>query len=212
MISRFLAFIPLAGLVLAGCGPQPASKALERPAAIEAEGVYVHGPSGMAFPLEVGPFQRGRLTRYDAAGLDVGAGYEARSEAGPVAATVFVYPAPSVMSFGSPPGVAEGAKAGMCGRQYEDARDDAARGLKGARLVAEEPAAAPHGESLVFGRMAAFEAAGRDGPIRSVLYLYCSRQSPWAMKYRFTGTEEALQAAPVEAFMAGLPWPKPSGK
>ncbi|MDF1586094.1 hypothetical protein [Marinimicrococcus flavescens] len=87
------------------------------------------------------------------------------------------------------------------------ARADVARSLPDARLVAEEEVAAPHGENRAFGRMAVFEAAGagQRPALRSTLRLYC----PWAVKYRVTGPDAALAAAP-EAFMTELPWPKAS--
>lgn len=210
MISRHSFTLPLACLPLAACGPRPPATPLAQPVPIEAEESYVHEASGMAFPLEVAMFRRDGVTRYDAQGLDVGAAYAARTEAGAVAASVFVYPAPSVASLGSPAGVAEGARAALCGQQFEGARADVARSLPDARLVVEEEVAAPHGEPLAFGRMAVFEtvAAGQRPGLRATLRLYCPWASPWAVKYRVTGPDAALAAAPAEAFMTALPWPK----
>ena len=119
--------IGVACMLLAGCKP-PQPTYLAQPEVIQAQGAYVHGPSGMTFPTTVGDFQRASITRYDAAGQDMGAGYNLLAPGWAVAATVYVYPAPSLISIGSPSDVVASARATLCKTEFERRKGGADRG------------------------------------------------------------------------------------
>src|SRR5688572_5900640 len=102
-----LLLLPLS-ILLIGCPARP--QPLDQPHIILAEGAYVHEKSGMTFPIAVGDFQRGAVQRYDREGLDVSAGYNLFDSRRQIIATVYVYPAPSLLSIGSPPQTVDSAR------------------------------------------------------------------------------------------------------
>lgn len=69
-----------------------------------------HVESGILFPEIVNGFVRGLLRTYDSVGHDVSAGYNLVDTQNPIAITVYVYPAPKLLSFGSPANVVENTR------------------------------------------------------------------------------------------------------
>lgn len=75
---------------------------LAQPERLAVRGAYVHTASGITMPESIAGFQRDAVFRYDEDGLDVSAGYNLVTPSQHIAATVYVYPAPSLVSIGSP--------------------------------------------------------------------------------------------------------------
>src|ERR1700687_3973353 len=88
-------------VLLCGC-PTMHTRYLSQPERLAVSGPYVHPASQINLPEHVDGFRRGAVLRYDAEGLDVSAAYNCVNASHPMWATVYVYPAPSLISIGSP--------------------------------------------------------------------------------------------------------------
>src|SRR4051812_1429495 len=86
--------VSMFALALAGC-PSAGTPQVRRAVPIQVKGDYVHAPSGMRFPEQVGEYRRLNVVRYDDRGDDVSAGYTLPRPGSPVTTTVYVYPAPA---------------------------------------------------------------------------------------------------------------------
>lgn len=165
----------------------------------------------MRFPDAVGDFQRSQIFRYDAKGLDVSAGYNLASTAGFMVATVYIYPAPSLVSIGSPPDVVASARETLCRNEFEHRKREVFNAHPGARLIREEGIAPPHPGTSTAGRRAVFEYdasfAGGQQPIHSELWIFCYIGGKWALEYRFSSPLSVDAGPVISAFMATLPWP-----
>jgi hypothetical protein len=204
----------LASLCLTGCkSSQPAQ--LAQPTTVQVQGPYTHSASGMAFPPSVGDFQRVNVMRYDAGGLDVSAGYNLGTPTGEVAATVYVYPAPSLISVGSPPEVIASARATLCNSEFERRKKEVSASHAGARSIQEEDVPPPQAIPPIPGKKTSFEYddffGGQRQPLRSELYVFCYVGGRWAFEYRFTSPKNSDAADAISAFMAALRWTVPRG-
>jgi hypothetical protein len=200
-------------LALAACRPpEPTSPA--QPMAVDAQGSYRHAPSGMTFPPTVGDFERANITQFDAAGDDIGVGYNRISSTGGIAATVYVYPAPSLVSIGSPPDVVASAQATLCSNEFARREKEVVGVHPGARLIEEKTAPSPGGGRQVPGEMAAFEYddlfGGQRRAIHSELYVFCYVGGKWSFEYRFSSFRSLDAREAIATFMAALPWTVPS--
>ena len=115
-LAAVFLLVPLL-ILLVGCPARP--RPLNQPQAIFADGAYTHEKSGMTFPLAVGDFQRGTVLRYDQDGLDVSVGYNLSGEKQAIIATVYVYPAPPLVSIGSPPEILASARSFLAKNEFE---------------------------------------------------------------------------------------------
>jgi hypothetical protein len=164
----------------------------------------------MIFPPTVGAFQRVALSRYDSQGLDVSAGYNLPAFAGGIAATVYVYPAPSLVSIGSPPGVVASARATLCQSEFERGKREVLGAHAGGRLLGEKDVVLLQGGTNFSGRAATFEYdglfAGQHQPVSSELYVFCYIGGSWTIKYRFTYARTFDATEAISAFMRTLSW------
>jgi hypothetical protein len=209
MNRQHVFLIALALLSLVSC-KSPQGTYLAQPEAMQAEGFYLHPASGMAFPLAVGSFQRVNLTRYDAEGLDVSAGYNLLTAGAGIAATVYVYPSPPLVSIGSPNDVVASARATLCKNEFEARKREIVVAHPGAKLVRESDAPLPQGGPPNPGKMAAFDYeevfAGQQQPLHSELYVFCYIGGKWTVKYRFTSPKSFDATDAISDFMARLRW------
>ena len=178
-----------------------------------AEEVFVHQPSGMAFPPAIGDFKRAQIVRYDQAGLDMSAGYNFESPDSDSVATVYVYPAPSLRSFGSPAHVVQSARAKLCADEFQRRQREVMAFHPDARLVSEEAVGRPQAGPAVEGKKASYEfdaaLRGRRQSLHSDLYVYCFVADKWAFEYRFTSERNPDSSARIAAFMKALVWTIP---
>lgn len=210
MIATRLSVLALAALALAGC-QDPAATSVARPAALDAQNHYVHVGSGMRFPAAVNDYQRGEIMRFDAAGLDVGVNYLRRREAdASVVATVYIYPAPALVTIGSPADVVATARDRLCRNEFGRRKRELVAFHPQARLLEECDARAPESLPPVPGRMAVYEFeepfAGRSQLLRSELWVFCYVTPKWAIQYRFTSPKSAEAESAIRDFMTTLPW------
>lgn len=199
----------LIAMALFGC-PTMRPRYLAQPEVIKAEGTYTHAASGMIFPSRVGNFWRSNVIRYDTEGLDLSAGYDLVTIAGSIAATVYVYPAPSLISIGSPPNVVAAARTRQAQNEFEARKREIMRFRPGVILVQEGETTLQQSNATYSGKMATFEYeevfAGRRQLLRSHLYLFCFAGGKWVIKYRFTHPRFFDGTREIDEFMRNLPW------
>ena len=161
--ALWVVWLPL----LAGC-PGPAT--YPPVAARGANDALVMTASGMTFPTTVGEFHRVMPQSYNPDGSDVSVGYvyPGPSGFGGVSATVYVYPAPTLASFGSPPDVVEGAKAHLARSEFDRREAELVAHHPDAQLLNEQACALTQGGSPHAGWRATYtyteEAGGVRGP------------------------------------------------
>lgn len=154
----------LVGLWVSSCQPAQAYGSRN----ITPVGEYIHGPSGMRFPVRVGEFQREKVLQHDAAGRNVGVGYNLEAPGRLLAATVYVYPL-TPRSFDD-----ELAS-------VKDAHIDFALAFR-QELLLERAGQKQACQLAGFSYQEVF--AHQFGPVSSYLLL-CDRE-PWRVKWRFT--------------------------
>lgn len=209
LAAAFL-ILPLLAL-LVGCPARP--RPLNQPQAIFADGSYTHEKSGMTFPLAVGDFQRDTVQRYDQDGLDVSVGYNLRGEKQVIIATVYVYPAPPLVSIGSPAETVASARAFLAKNEFEARKREIMQPRPGARLIEDTEISIPIGGTLRAGRMATFEYheqfLGQQRPLRSHLCMFNFVGGTWALKYRITYPSHFEATREIDAILQGVPWNVP---
>lgn len=197
--------------LLAGCPPRP--RPLNQPQVIFADGAYTHEQSGMTFPLAVGDFRRILVERYDQDGLDLSAGYDLYLRQQKIAATVYVYPAPPLVSIGSPPGTVASTRAFLAKSEFEARKHEVLQPRPGARLIEDTEISVPIGGTVRVGRMATFEYedqfAGRRQSLRSHLCMFNYVGGTWALKYRITYPASLEATHEIDTLLQGVPWNVP---
>ncbi|HXI87413.1 MAG TPA: hypothetical protein VNH64_08140 [Parvularculaceae bacterium] len=164
----------------------------------------------MVFPEQVDDFHRVAIRRYDKDGLDISAGYNLMDPRTPVIATVYVYPAPPLVSIGSPAYVVASAREHLCSDEFARRKAEIVNAHPGARLLNEGDFTFPRDGESVAGKKATYEFDGLFDGIRlrvsSELYVFCYIANKWAIEYRFTSPSEAPSHGKIEMFMNDLPW------
>lgn len=178
--------LPLVFLIatLAGCfGSSP--QYLTRPEAISVAGPYIHKPSGFSFPVTAGEFKRGPVYQYDVQGRNIGVAYNLVDESRTIAATVYIYPSPAIMSIGSPSSVVETARTHLCQQEFDVQNREIMAAHPNARLIdmSESSEGAIRHFSL-------FEYKEVFANVRQLLFseleLSCYVKGKWTVKYRIT--------------------------
>lgn len=205
-----LLLLPLSFL-LVGCPARP--RPLDQPRAIFAEGAWAHDKSGMTFPIAVGDFQRGTVQRYDQEGLDVSVGYNLFDSRRQIIATVFVYPAPSLVSIGSPTETVASARTFLAKNEFETRKREILQPRPGAQLIEDTEISIPIDGTVRIGRIATFEYeekfSGRQQPLRSHLCMFNFVDGKWAIKYRITYPKSLEATREIDVILQGVPWNVP---
>ena len=204
------AIVPAAAaLVLCGC-PSMHTRSLAQPERMAVQDAYVHSASKITMPESVAGFQRDAVTRYDADGLDVSAAYNLATPTHRIAATVFVYPSPSLTSIGSPPKVVAGAGAHLAEGEFERRKQEIQRAHPGAALVEQSDTSRTEAGQPYAGKFVVFEFedlfAGSRMPVRSRLYLFCYVGGKWTVKYRFTHPKSEDADREIQEFIQKWNW------
>ena len=206
-----ISVVILLSSLLAGCPPRP--RPLNQPQVIFTEDAYTHERSGMTFPLSVGDFRRNLVQRYDQDGLDLSAGYDLYLRQQKIAVTVYVYPAPPLISIGSPPGTVVSARTFLAKSEFEARKREVLQSRPGARLIEDTEISVPIGGTVRVGRMATFEYedqfAGRRQPLRSHLCMFNYVGGAWALKYRITYPASLEVTREIDTLLHGVPWNVP---
>lgn len=194
---------------LAGC-PSANTQYLVKPESIDVSGPYSHGQSGMMFPVTVGEFIRGTITRFDAQGLNTSVGYNLYQIPKAAAATIYVYPSPSIVSIGSPENVVESGRSTLCQNEYEARKREIISAHPGAKLLNEDVLASPKNGVIGTGKTATFEYeevfAGVRQPLHSRLDMFCYINGKWTVKYRFTYPVTYDAKEDLAKFIVTVPW------
>jgi hypothetical protein len=160
-----------------------------------ADGRIRHTLSGFVFPKRIGVFEREKMQQYNQAGSDVSAGYNAGVL---IAATVYVYPAPSE------------AGADVLAHEWASKRAEVLHGHQGVAVLSESPATVSQGGRKYAGRRAEFSYrdifARTPQNLKSQLLVF--RDGPAFIEYRFTyprdHTEEAEKQ--IDGFIREWSW------
>lgn len=181
------------GLALATIAAQPAGaqQAVDNP-----PGVWIHAPSGTAYPRFLGAAERTSITEFDAEGRDASTGYSMRTDAGVLILTLYVYPAIEEMD---------------CAATFDDAQMAITQAYQGEDLLSEADAASPGGTSAGAARLARYtipEGGMRAGypAMVSDLYLHCPASGDWLVKYRASWSGSAADFPDVAALLAQVSW------
>jgi hypothetical protein len=165
-------------------------------------GPFRHVGSNTTFPEQVGPFERGKVVKFDdPAGENVAVGYEGKTPGGPVLLMEFVYP----------PQGERPSRESSCQADF-DASMAAIDKYANARKLGEStppsmagvPAGLSHQASYTFSA----EFAGKPVTLRTDVVIYCYVAANWFVKYRATspvGTD--LRTALDQFITATGPWP-----
>ncbi len=202
--KRFFAFA--LSLLVLGCAAGRAALGTElaEPVEIEANGRYVHEPSGMVFPTAVLDFKRVELFRYDQEGLDVSGGYNLERDAYTIIATVYVYPIPK----------SDNPAADVVAAHFEAVKRAIVSAHPDAKLLLEDKVSITQGKVAKTGLHALFRLTqpAPAGPQLSRSEACLFTHGKWFIKYRLTYPEAyAGQCAKeIKAFMETLKWPEGS--
>ncbi len=192
----------------AGC---PTVQSIQ-PNQIIVEGAYTHSGSKMVFPVYAGLLQRVRITQYAPAEQDVGVGYNLADAGAPVAATVYVYPAPRLTAIGSSPAMVEEARTRLFREHWEGTKSGILRVHPDATTVSDEEFVLTTAGQARMGRKATFALAYTFGEHRqdSLSELYLFQKGPWLIKYRITFPKTIQdEVRPVITdFFKALAWPQ----
>ena len=212
-MTRLIAIpiVILLSSLLAGCPARP--RPLNQPQVIFTDGAYTHELSGMTFPLAVGDFRRNLVQRYDQDGLDLSAGYDLYLRQQKIAVTAYVYPAPPLVSIGSPSGTVASARTILAKREFEARKREVLQSRPGARLIEDTEISVPIGGTVRVGRMATFEYedqfARQRQPLRSHLCIFNFVGGTWALKYRITYPASFGATREIDTILQGVPWNVP---
>jgi hypothetical protein len=182
--------------ILAGC--HGATQYLSRPEPISAVGPYLHQPSGFSFPMTAGEFVRVDIYQYDIQGENISVSYNLdKPSSFPIAATVYIYPSPSIVSFGSPASVVEGARSRLCEQEFDAIKQEIAASYPNAKLI--DMPGRPVTPTRYF---ALFEFEGEIAHVRQPLFseleLSCYVKDKWDVKYRITYPKGLAVAREIE--------------
>lgn len=196
--------IVLVALYFIGCHTKRSSY-LSQPEKIEANGPYTHEHSNMNFPPKIAGFQRVSITKYDENGYDISVGYNFHHPSHPIIATVYVYPAPSIVSFGSSSDVIATAKGRLCYNEFEGRKNEILNAHPVGNLILEKDVTILQSGTLYSGKMASFEYEDhRNQMVDSHLYIFCYVNDDWTVKYRFTHPKNYDARNDIEFFIKSL--------
>jgi len=184
---RVLGIVGVAGILLCGCAnTQTRSSVIPRK--IICQGAYVHAGSQ----------------------IDISAGYDLVNSSNHVAATVYVYPGPSMIAIGSPLEVVTGTKAELTEQEFAKRKQEIAQAHPGARLMDQGDIQRTEKGQMYTGRFAEFqfdtEFAFSQTTVRSRLYVFCFVGGKWAVEYRFTYPKSENADEAIQKFIDNWHW------
>ena len=175
-------------------------------------GPFVVREAQMTFPERAGAFRRVNVTIYTPDQSNVSAGYNSNDPSNPIIATIYVYPARKVLSFGSPRKVIEAAHDKLEEMELESDIREVLDAHRGAKLVDQGKIEIHAGGGYVLdGRQARFAYkevfASKEQALTGRIWLFTL--GDWYLKYRVTypARGEARAMDSVKKFVAILPVP-----
>ena len=159
------------------------------------DGRIRHTVSGFVFPKRIGVFEREKMQQYNQAGSDISAGYNAGVL---IAATVYVYPAPSQQG------------ADVLAREYASKRAEVLQGHQGVAVLSEGATTVSQGGRKYSGKRAYFSYrdifARTPQNVKSQLLVF--RAGSVFIEYRFTYPSGHAEQAEkeIEHFIREWSW------
>lgn len=201
--------VVMMSFLLTGCLTMSPSS-LSVPGNIEVAGSYIHKPSGMMFPKTINDFQRVDVYQYDKEGLDVSVGYNLFAPPRTIVATMYVYPAPKVVSIGSPPSVIAVAQDIAAKGEFESRKQEIMIAHPGAIIIEEKDVSLVQAGKTQLGKMATFQYEdvflNKSQTVEGRVYLFCYVSGNWIIKYRFSYPKSFDATKDIDDFMQGLSW------
>jgi hypothetical protein len=159
---------------------------------------YEHVPSGLVFPLEVGPFARTNVYP-GRAGLDgVIVGYAHMMPTGPMLVTVTLE--------ASPPATVQPATIDPACRQlFAQRKDDIAKSNAAVKWLEDKDVTLTIAGGSHPAMMTAFDYEFRGNPVRGFLFVTCHLNGKWTLHYRVTSPRDPQVGQAVAGFIAALP-------
>jgi hypothetical protein len=195
-------------LCLAACA-DPGPRYLAQPERIVAEGGYVHPATGQAFPPLVAGFVRIDLAHYRTDMPDLAASYAIPAEARTISVTIFLRPAPVLLSVGQLPDAVARARDDACRREADRADQEFAY-FHAANRLATHPVALNKDSVVREGALSVFAYSamyhGVQQTLRTEIAFFCRAGAGWTMTFAFTYPEDVLAADPIARFMGALNW------
>lgn len=202
LVLPLLAIAILMGLT--GCPSVPSNS--QAPFITKDQNLIVHSYSGIPFPAAIGLFTRDRTTVYDPSGMDVGATYNCLTPI-QITATVYAFPSPHVVSFGSPADVIHSARENLSTSYFNEVKNEITRRHPDAIEIQSKNLDGP--ESTI-GKFAEYKLTepfwGQTQALTSRLYLFTYFQGKWSVKYRFTYPSSAEADKAVDDFVKKHKW------
>lgn len=194
-------FIVLLALTIAGC-ITPSYK----PQNIEVSGSYTQVGTGITFPPSSGIFRRVQLVSFNEQASHMYVGYNSELIAQPITVSAYVYPAPAVTSFGSPPEVIATARQKLWSDHQKQQKQEILMAHPGGQLIAESAVTLTYRGQRVPGLRVDYEFhepyQGEVQKISSALYLFDLGNN--VLKFRVSSPIAVNSTAPVAQLMAEL--------
>jgi hypothetical protein len=176
------------------------------------DGPYTQAKTGMTYPVSVGDFQRVTITRYKEDGSDESAGYNRYTPGTEISATAYVFPSPSLVSFGSPQSVIDSPRAHLCDSQFLAIQNEIKGAHPDAALVSQGNTTLTQGAATYSGHEAFYTLTnanffGRHQvPSRSDVYVFCYAGGKWTVEYRIDYPVVHDASGAITDFMRDLTW------
>jgi hypothetical protein len=178
-------------------------------------GSYTQIPTGMVFPESVGQFRRFNIIRYHPDGSDESAGYNEMTPMHEINMTVYIFPSPPILSFGSPRSVIDDTRIKFCQGQYETVQREVMGAHPDASPVEKREISRTQDGVTYAGHFASFDLTnakffGRtDVASRSEAYLYCYVGGKWSVEYRVDYPRDFDASSSIASFINDLAWSIP---
>ena len=184
---RALVLIPL--FVLTACSTLN-PKYFERPRAIRVTEQYTHKKTGMVFPTDIGRFERGSIIQYDEKALHISVGYNLLTASGPVAATVYLFPSPNIISIGSPEHIVASMRANFGQQVLAASIEEILQAHDEAKVIEEKEITSQQMGQTITGHYITFEyeqvLGNQSQDVFSHLVLFNYVGNRWSLKFRIT--------------------------
>lgn len=188
--------------LLLGCPSAPVNPArLGGPSPIHVLGAYLHDPSGMEFPAQLGAFERRRILRYDPDANEISVRYDLVRPGQEIAATVYLYPCKGEC----------GHFAKVLEREFDALKTQILSLHPEAGLLYEGDMQLEQDGKILEGKKAIFRFEDvfvfRMEALLSQAYIF--KRGKWFIEYRFTcpQTEYDKVKGEFEGFARSFRWP-----
>ncbi|MFC1529515.1 hypothetical protein ACFL41_00415 [Gemmatimonadota bacterium] len=165
-------------------------KYFERPRAIRDTEQYTHKKTGMVFPTDIGRFERVSIIQYDEKALHISVGYNLLTASGPVAATVYLFPSPNIISIGAPDRIVASMRANFGQQVLTASIEEILQAHDGAEVIEEKEITSQQVGQTIIGHHVTFEyeqvfgTQSQDVVSHLVLFNYVGDR--WSLQFRIT--------------------------